>query len=129
MSLLDRLVGRPLASAEEAVQRVKVPNGVSVSGLDALGPVASGPEAALTILIPAGTRSFDMYCRSSSETREERTASSSQSWWLRGGINSFFLTTRAVLQGQSAFQRKTCRDRRRSLATVSAIGGERCEKE
>jgi hypothetical protein len=80
------------------VQRVKVPRGVAVSGLDALGSVASRPEAALTVLIPAGTLSFDMYCRSRSKTREERTASSSRSWLLRGGINSFFITTRAVLQ-------------------------------
>jgi hypothetical protein len=60
MSLFDRLVGRPLASAEEPVQRVKVPKGVAVSGLDALGSVASRPEAALTVLIPAGTCSFDV---------------------------------------------------------------------
>jgi hypothetical protein len=130
MSLFDRLVGRPLASAEEPVQRVKVPKGVAVSGLDALGSVASSPEAALTVLIPAGTRSFDMYCRSRSKTREERTASSSRSWLLRGGLNSFFITTRAVLQIRLLFgRRKTCRDRRSPLATISAIGRERCEKE
>jgi hypothetical protein len=129
MSLLDRLVGGPLASAEGPVQRVKVPKGVAVSGPDAPGSVAYGLEA-LTILIPARTRSFDMYCGSSLKTREERMTSSFRSWLLRGGINSFFLTTRAVLRDLSAFRRKrTCRDRRRPLATVSALGWERCEKE
>lgn len=54
MSLLDRLIGRPLASGEEPAQRVNVPNGVAVFGLDALGSAAYGPEAALTILIPVG---------------------------------------------------------------------------
>ncbi|MCU1291223.1 MAG: Amino acid permease, partial [Bryobacterales bacterium] len=54
MSLLDRVVGRPLASEEEAAQRVSVPSGVAVFGLDALGSAAYGPEAALTVLIPAG---------------------------------------------------------------------------
>jgi hypothetical protein len=84
MSLLDRLVGSSFASAEEPVQRVKMPNGMAVSGLDALGSVAYGPEAALPVLLPAGTRSFDLYCRSKLKTREERTASSSRSWLLRG---------------------------------------------
>jgi len=54
MSLLDRVVGRPLASAEEAAQGVKVLSGVAVFGLNALGSAAYGPEAALTVLIPAG---------------------------------------------------------------------------
>lgn len=54
MSLLSRLIGRPLASGEEATQRVNVSSGVSVFGLDALGSAAYGPEAALTVLIPAG---------------------------------------------------------------------------
>lgn len=53
MSLLDTLLGRPLASEEDASQRVGVAEGVPAFGLDALGSAAYGPEAALTILIPA----------------------------------------------------------------------------
>ena len=53
MSVLDLLLGRPLASEEDAEQRVGVAAGVPVFGLDALGSAAYGPEAALTILIPA----------------------------------------------------------------------------
>jgi hypothetical protein len=54
MSLLNRVVGRPQATREEAAQRVNVPSGVAVFGLDALGSAAYGPEAALTVIIPAG---------------------------------------------------------------------------
>ena len=53
MSLLDVLFGRPLASEEDSEQRVGVAAGVPTFGLDALGSAAYGPEAALTILIPA----------------------------------------------------------------------------
>ena len=53
MSLLDALLGRPLASEEDSEQRVGVAAGVPTFGLDALGSAAYGPEAALTILIPA----------------------------------------------------------------------------
>ncbi|MCU1253492.1 MAG: Amino acid transporter [Edaphobacter sp.] len=54
MSILDTLLGRPLASEEDHEQRVGVAAGVPTFGLDALGSAAYGPEAALTILIPAG---------------------------------------------------------------------------
>ena len=53
MSLLDMLLGKPLASEEDSEQRVGVLTGVPSFGLDALGSAAYGPEAALTILIPA----------------------------------------------------------------------------
>ena len=53
MPFLDTLLGRPLASEEDAAQRVNVAEGVPAFGLDALGSAAYGPEAALTILIPA----------------------------------------------------------------------------
>ena len=53
MSLIDVLLGRPLRSEEDAEQRVGVAAGVPTFGLDALGSAAYGPEAALTILIPA----------------------------------------------------------------------------
>jgi len=54
MSLIDRLFGRPLATDEEAEQRVGVWAGIPMLGLDALGSAAYGPEAALTLLIPLG---------------------------------------------------------------------------
>lgn len=53
MPLMDVLLGRPLASEEDSEQRVGVAAGVPTFGLDALGSAAYGPEAALTILIPA----------------------------------------------------------------------------
>ena len=53
MPLMDLLLGRPLASEEDSEQRVGVAEGVPTFGLDALGSAAYGPEAALTILIPA----------------------------------------------------------------------------
>lgn len=53
MAVLDWLLGKPLASEEDSEQRVGVLTGVPSFGLDALGSAAYGPEAALTILIPA----------------------------------------------------------------------------
>ena len=53
MQLLDLLIGRPLASEEDSEQRVGVAAGVPTFGLDALGSAAYGPEAAMTLLIPA----------------------------------------------------------------------------
>lgn len=53
MSFLDFVLGKPLASEEDSEQRVGVLAGVPSFGLDALGSAAYGPEAALTILIPA----------------------------------------------------------------------------
>jgi amino acid transporter len=54
MSLLDTLFGRPLATHEEEHQRVGVPAGIPMLGLDALASAAYGPEAALTLLLPLG---------------------------------------------------------------------------
>ena len=54
MSILDFLLGRPLASSEESTEEIGVAKGVPVFGLDALGSAAYGPEAALTLLIPLG---------------------------------------------------------------------------
>ena len=51
--MLNWLLGKPLSSDEDADERVGVIAGVSNFGLDALGSAAYGPEAALTILIPA----------------------------------------------------------------------------
>jgi amino acid transporter len=54
MALLDRLFGKPLATAEEGHQRVGVLAGIPMLGLDALASAAYGPEAALTLLLPLG---------------------------------------------------------------------------
>src|SRR5579859_5866280 len=54
MSLLDRILGTPLASQEEEEQKVGAAAGIPMLGLDALASSAYGPEAALTILLPLG---------------------------------------------------------------------------
>jgi amino acid transporter len=54
MVLLDWLLGRPLATREEANQHIGAGTGIPVLGLDALASAAYGPEAALTLLIPLG---------------------------------------------------------------------------
>ena len=54
MSLLDIVLGRPLASSEERAEQIGPIKGIPVFGLDALGSAAYGPEAALTMLIPLG---------------------------------------------------------------------------
>lgn len=54
MSLLDLLLGRPLASDETRAECVGPAAGIPIFGLDALSSAAYGPEAALTLLIPLG---------------------------------------------------------------------------
>jgi amino acid transporter len=54
MSVLDRLFGRPLATAEEEGRRVGTVAGIPMLGLDALASAAYGPEAALTVLLAVG---------------------------------------------------------------------------
>jgi amino acid transporter len=54
MSLIDTILGRPLASHESSKQRIGAAAGVPTFGLDALSSAAYGPEAALTVLLPAG---------------------------------------------------------------------------
>src|SRR6266478_2641722 len=54
MSVLDLLVGRPLASDEARGEQIGSWVGIPVFGLDALSSAAYGPEAALTLLIPLG---------------------------------------------------------------------------
>ncbi|HEX5227544.1 MAG TPA: amino acid permease, partial [Bryobacteraceae bacterium] len=54
MSLLDLLLGKPLANWEERGERIGPVAGIPIFGLDALSSAAYGPEAALTILIPLG---------------------------------------------------------------------------
>src|SRR5579863_4813060 len=54
MSLIDTILGRPLASDEAGEQRIGTAAGVATFGLDALSSAAYGPEAALTVLLPLG---------------------------------------------------------------------------
>ena len=54
MSLLDKILGRHLASSERGKESLSVWTGVPVLGLDALASTGYGPEAALTILTPLG---------------------------------------------------------------------------
>ena len=54
MSLINTLLGRPLASGEAGEQRISTASGVPTFGLDALSSAAYGPEAALTVLLPLG---------------------------------------------------------------------------
>ncbi len=48
------LFGRPLRSSEERGEKLGPTAGIPIFGLDALSSAAYGPEAALTLLIPAG---------------------------------------------------------------------------
>jgi amino acid transporter len=54
MSLIDTILGHPLASNEADKQRIGSAAGVPTFGLDALSSAAYGPEAALTVLLPLG---------------------------------------------------------------------------
>jgi amino acid transporter len=54
MSFLDRLLGKPLTTAQSDEEKIGVAAGVPILGLDGLSSAAYGPEAALTILIPLG---------------------------------------------------------------------------
>jgi amino acid transporter len=54
MSLMDLLLGRRLASDEARAEQIGTAAGIPIFGLDALSSAAYGPEAALTLLIPAG---------------------------------------------------------------------------
>lgn len=54
MSVSDFLFGRPLSSHEEEGQKVGILASIPMLGLDALSSAAYGPEAAMTLLLPAG---------------------------------------------------------------------------
>src|SRR5580693_6718469 len=54
MWLLEKMLGRRLASWEESKETLTVPTGVPVLGFDALSSVAYGPEAALAVLVTLG---------------------------------------------------------------------------
>ena len=55
MSLIDTMLGKPLASSEEEEQKVGVFGGIPMLGLDGLSSAAYGPEVALAVLLPLGT--------------------------------------------------------------------------
>lgn len=52
MSIIDFLIGKPIATSDERAERIGVTKGIPIFGLDALSSAAYGPEAALTLLIP-----------------------------------------------------------------------------
>jgi len=52
LSIIDFLIGRPIASSSERAEQIGVAKGIPIFGLDALSSAAYGPEAALTLLIP-----------------------------------------------------------------------------
>ena len=54
MTVLDLLLGRPLASDQARAECVGAAAGIPIFGLDVLSSAAYGPEAALTLLIPLG---------------------------------------------------------------------------
>src|SRR3954454_13427687 len=54
MSVLNLVLGRPLASDEQEDTKIGVVAGVPALGLDGLASSAYGPEAALAVLLPIG---------------------------------------------------------------------------
>ena len=60
MSLIDVVLGRPIASSEERAEQIGPAKGIPIFGLDALGSAAYGPEAALTLLIPLGLAGLNL---------------------------------------------------------------------
>jgi amino acid transporter len=54
VSVLDILLGKPLATSDERAEQIGTYSGIPIFGLDALSSAAYGPEAALTLLIPLG---------------------------------------------------------------------------
>ena len=54
MSLVDILIGKPLATTDERAEQIGPSAGIPIFGLDALSSAAYGPEAALTLLIVLG---------------------------------------------------------------------------
>jgi amino acid transporter len=54
MSVLDIILGKPLANWDERAEQIGPAAGIPIFGLDALSSAAYGPEAALTLLLPLG---------------------------------------------------------------------------
>ncbi len=60
MSLIELVLGRPIATSEERAEQIGPAKGIPIFGLDALGSAAYGPEAALTLLIPLGLAGLNL---------------------------------------------------------------------
>jgi amino acid transporter len=54
MSVLDKILGKPLRLREKGKESLSVWTGVPVLGLDAIASTGYGPEAGLTVLLPLG---------------------------------------------------------------------------
>src|ERR1700681_737608 len=54
VTIVELLLGQPLATEDEQAERIGPAKGIPIFGLDALSSAAYGPEAALTLLIPLG---------------------------------------------------------------------------
>jgi hypothetical protein len=54
MSIVDAILGKPVASSDSEKQELTVWTGVPVLGLDALASTSYGPEGALTVLAATG---------------------------------------------------------------------------
>ncbi len=54
MTIVELLLGKPLATEDDKAERIGAVKGIPIFGLDALSSAAYGPEAALTLLIPLG---------------------------------------------------------------------------
>ncbi|MHB1948448.1 MAG: APC family permease [Gammaproteobacteria bacterium] len=52
--LLNKILGKPLATKQKSKERLNIITGVPALGLDSLASTAYGPEAALMILLPLG---------------------------------------------------------------------------
>src|SRR6202158_884566 len=54
MNILALLVGKPIKTSDERAEQIGVQEGIPLFGRGALRSAASGPEAALSLLIPLG---------------------------------------------------------------------------
>lgn len=59
--ILNKILGRPLASNEHKDQQLSILTGIPALGLDSLASTAYGPEAALLILLPLGTAGLSYF--------------------------------------------------------------------
>ncbi len=53
MNIIDLVVGKPIKTSDERAEQIGPAQGIPIFGLDALSSAAYGPEAALSLLIPA----------------------------------------------------------------------------
>lgn len=54
MWIIDKLIGKPLATSQSDGQKISAWSGLPILGLDGLSSAAYGPEAALATLLPLG---------------------------------------------------------------------------